>query len=198
MPWKKNQIPMKTLIQQTVDASIATQKKFFTEHMDAIESCAALMTRTLENGRKILLFGNGGSAADCQHIAAEFVNRFQMERKPLPAIALTTDTSIITSIGNDYAFEDIFFKQIQALGKKGDIALGISTSGTSPNVIKAMREAREMGLAGIGFSGTSGPLKTIADIPFCVDSDTTARIQEVHILLAHILCDLTERNLFNG
>ena len=188
---------MKTLIQQSVNASIAAKKSFFAGHMDLIESCAALMARALKNGRKLLLFGNGGSAADCQHIAAEFVNRFQMERKPLPAIALTTDTSIITSIGNDYAFEDIFFKQIQALGKKGDIALGISTSGTSPNVIKAMREAREMGLVGIGFSGASGPLKTLADIPFCVDSDTTARIQEVHILLAHILCDLTERILFN-
>ena len=155
------------------------------------------MATALQGGRKILLFGNGGSAADCQHIAAEFVNRFQIERKPLPAIALTTDTSIITSIGNDYAYEDIFFKQIQALGKKGDIALGISTSGNSPNVIKAVEEAKDIGISIIGFSGNKGKLKTLSDIPFCVDSDTTARIQEVHILLAHILCDLTERILFN-
>ena len=188
---------MRKLIQQSVEDSITAKKIFFPKHMERIESCAALMALSLRKGRKILLFGNGGSAADCQHIAAEFINRFQMERKPLPAIALTTDTSIITSIGNDYAFEDIFFKQIQALGKKGDIALGISTSGNSPNVIKAVEEAKDIGLSIIGFSGNKGKLKTLSDIPFCVDSDTTARIQEVHILLAHILCDLTERILFN-
>ncbi len=189
---------MKNLIQQSVEDSITAKKIFFTEHIEKIESCAAMMALAFKNGRKILLFGNGGSAADCQHIAAEFVNRFQMERKPLPAIALTTDTSIITSIGNDYSFEDIFFKQIQALGNKGDIALGISTSGNSPNVIKAVEEAKDMGLTIIGFSGNKGRLKALSDIPFCVDSDTTARIQEVHILLAHILCDLTERIFFNG
>jgi len=157
-----------------------------------------MMAKALKSGNKILLFGNGGSAADCQHIAAEFVNRFQMERRPLPAIALTTDTSIITSIGNDYSYEEIFSKQVQALGKKGDIALGISTSGNSPNVIKAALEAKESGLSIIGFSGSKGKLKEISNFPFCVNSDTTARIQEVHILLAHILCDLTERILFNG
>ena len=188
---------MKNLIQHSVEASITAKKEFFAKNMEKIESCASMMAGALKKGRKILLFGNGGSAADCQHIAAEFVNRFQMERKPLPAIALTTDTSIITSIGNDYSFEDIFFKQVQALGKKGDIVLGISTSGNSPNVIKAVQEAKKMGLLIIGFSGEKGKLKKLSDIPFCVDSDTTARIQEVHILLAHILCDLTERILFN-
>lgn len=188
---------MKNLIQQSVEDSITAKKIFFAKHMEQIESCAAMMALAFKKGRKILLFGNGGSAADCQHIAAEFVNRFQIERKPLPAIALTTDTSIITSIGNDYAFEDIFFKQIQALGNKGDIALGISTSGNSPNVIKAVKEAKDIGLSIIGFSGNKGKLKALSDIPFCVDSNTTARIQEVHILLAHILCDLTERILFN-
>jgi len=188
---------MKDIIQQSVEDSITAKKKFFAKHIKEIESCAYLMATALQGGRKILLFGNGGSAADCQHIAAEFVNRFRIERKPLPAIALTTDTSIITSIGNDYAYEDIFFKQIQALGKKGDIALGISTSGNSPNVIKAVEEAKDIGISIIGFSGNKGKLKTLSDIPFCVDSDTTARIQEVHILLAHILCDLTERILFN-
>ncbi len=188
---------MKNLIQQSVEDSITAKKIFFAKNIEKIESCAAMMAQAFKKGRKILLFGNGGSAADCQHIAAEFVNRFQMERKPLPAIALTTDTSIITSIGNDYAFEDIFFKQIQALGNKGDIALGISTSGNSPNVIKAVKEAKDIGLSIIGFSGNKGKLKALSDIPFCVDSDTTARIQEVHILLAHILCDLTERILFD-
>ena len=188
---------MKNLIQQSVEDSITAKKDFFAKNIKKVESCAYIMALALKKGRKILLFGNGGSAADCQHIAAEFVNRFQMERKPLPAIALTTDTSIITSIGNDYSFEDIFFKQVQALGKKGDIVLGISTSGNSPNVIKAVQEAKKMGLLIIGFSGEKGKLKKLSDIPFCVDSDTTARIQEVHILLAHILCDLTERIIFN-
>ena len=188
---------MKKLIQQSVEDSIAAKRDFFAGNLEKIETCATLMTEAPKAGQKILLFGNGGSAADCQHIAAEFINRFQMERRPLPAMALTTDTSVITSIGNDYSFDDIFLKQIQALGKKGDIALGISTSGNSPNVIKAAREAKQMGLSVIGFSGSRGNLKELSDIPFCVDSDTTARIQEVHILLAHILCDLTERMLFN-
>ena len=188
---------MKDLIQQSVEDSITLKRLFFAAHLKKIEFCADIIVQAFKMGKKILLFGNGGSAADCQHIAAEFVNRFQIERKPLPAIALTTDTSVITSIGNDYAYEDIFFKQIQALGKKGDIALGISTSGNSPNVIKAVEEAKDMGLTIIGFSGNRGRLKSLSDIPFCVDSPTTARIQEVHLLLAHILCDLTERILFN-
>jgi len=188
---------MKQIIQESVEESIKAKKDFFASNIEKIESCADRMALALKNGRKILLFGNGGSAADCQHIAAEFVNRFQMERKPLPAIALTTDTSVITSIGNDYSYEDIFFKQVQAMGKKGDIAIGISTSGNSPNVVKAAKEAKDMGLSIIGLSGGKGELKDLSDFAFCVDSDTTARIQEVHILLAHILCDLTERILFN-
>lgn len=189
---------MKELIQKTVEESIQAKKAFFADNIGKIESCASQMVYALKNGRKILLFGNGGSAADCQHIAAEFINRFQMERHPLPAMALTTDTSVITSIGNDYSFDDIFLKQIQALGQKGDIALGISTSGNSPNVIKAAKKAKEMDLIVIGFSGSKGELQHVSNIPFCVDSPVTARIQEVHILLAHILCDLTERNYFNG
>ncbi len=189
---------MKAIIEKTVDQSIQVKKDFFAGHIQKIETCADRMVKALKNGNKILLFGNGGSAADCQHIAAEFINRFQMERKPLPAMALTTDTSVITSIGNDYSYDDIFLKQVQALGKEGDIAIGISTSGNSPNVIKAAAEAGEMGLTVIGFSGNTGRLKSISDICFCVDSSVTARIQEVHILLAHILCDLTERTYFNG
>lgn len=187
---------MNKIIQQSVEESIQAKQLFFNANTTAIEACAHTLVSALKNGRKILLFGNGGSAADCQHIAAEFVNRFQMERHPLAAIALTCDTSIITSIGNDYSFEQIFSKQIMALGKKGDIALGITTSGNSPNVIRAALEAKQMGLTVIGFSGNKGRLKEIADIPFCVESETTARIQEVHILLAHILCDLTERLFF--
>lgn len=191
---------MRKTIQQSVDDSIAIKKEFFagTGNIEKIETCADTLSSAFKSDKKLLLFGNGGSAADCQHIAAEFVNRFRMERRPLPAIALTTDTSVITSIGNDYSFDDIFLKQIQALGNKGDIALGISTSGNSPNVIKAAEEAKRNGLILIGFSGNKGRLKELSDFAFCVDSDITARIQEVHILLAHILCDLTERVVFNG
>ncbi|MFH2092414.1 MAG: D-sedoheptulose 7-phosphate isomerase [Pseudomonadota bacterium] len=188
---------MKKLILKTVTDSILAKEKFFADNIDTIIACADQMAAALKAGHKILLFGNGGSAADCQHIAAEFINRFQMERRPLPAMALTTDTSVITSIGNDYSFDDIFLKQIQALGQNGDIAIGISTSGNSPNVIKAVKEAKEMGLTVIGLSGSKGELKQLSDFPFCVDSPVTARIQEVHILLAHILCDLTERTYFN-
>ena len=184
---------MEQIVRQCVDENIAATQAFFNQNLQQIETCAVMIKTALDNGNKLLLFGNGGSAADCQHIAAEFVNRFQMERCPLPGLALTTDTSVITSIGNDYSFDDIFLKQIQALGKPGDIALGISTSGNSPNVIKAMTEARRMGLKTIGFSGQNGQLAQLSDAAFCVDSPVTARIQEVHILLAHILCDLVER-----
>ncbi len=188
---------MNPIIETSVRESIEAKQSFFDSHGPKIEQCAQVLAQRLSQGKKLLLFGNGGSAADCQHIAAELVNRFQMERRPLPAIALTCDTSIITSIGNDYAYEDIFIKQVQALGQKDDIALGISTSGNSPNVIKAAEQAKKMGLFVIGFSGNKGRLKAISDIAFCVDSPVTARIQEVHILLAHILCDLVERSLFS-
>ncbi len=188
---------MNTLINTIVEESLSTQKAFFSDHAEQVAAAAGHLSECLKNGCKILLFGNGGSAADCQHIAAEFINRFQMERRPLPAIALTTDTSVITSIGNDYSFDDIFLKQLQALGSEGDTAIAISTSGNSPNVIKAAREARTRGMTVIGFSGKGGQLKELSDTAFCVNSGTTARIQEVHILLAHILCDLIERTLFN-
>ncbi len=188
---------MDELIKQILNESIEAKQTFISNNLELINRCAQKMVDVLNSGNKILLFGNGGSAADCQHIAAEFINRFQIERIPLAAIALTTDTSVITSIGNDYSFEDIFLKQIHALGKKGDIALGISTSGNSPNVIKAARAAKEMGMTTIGLSGETGQLKEISDFPFCVSSKVTARIQEAHILLAHILCDLTEGMIFN-
>ncbi len=188
---------MKTRIKNIVEDSIKVKNIFIDQNIDKIESCAIEIANTLKRGNKLLLFGNGGSAADSQHIAAEFINRFQIERRPLPALALTTDTSVITSIGNDYSFDDIFLKQVQAFGQKGDIALGISTSGNSPNVIKAIKEARDMGLIILGFSGNKGELKNLSDFAFPVDSPNTARIQEVHILLAHILCDLSERMIFN-
>ena len=189
---------MKDIIRQSVEESLEAKKYFFKTNEETIVTAAQTLVQAMEKGRKLLLFGNGGSAADAQHIAAEFVNRFQMERRPLPAIALTCDTSIITSIGNDYDYNQIFLKQVQALGKAGDIALGISTSGNSPNVVTAIEEANAMGLTTVGFSGRGGTLKEICHTCFCVDSPVTARIQEVHILLAHILCDLTERMIFNA
>lgn len=189
---------MNQTINRILENSVTAKKEFVEKHTSRIEQAARLLSDTLKNGNKILLFGNGGSAADCQHIAAEFVNRFRLERPPLAAVALTTDTSVITSIGNDYSFDEIYSKQIEALGVKGDAAIGISTSGNSSNVVRAVDAASSKGLDVIGFSGKAGALKKKSRIAFCVDSDTTARIQEVHIFLAHILCDLTERILFDA
>ncbi len=189
---------MKQIILDTLNKSIQVKTDFIEQHVDLIEQCAGLMAKRFTHGGKLLLFGNGGSAADAQHMAAEFINRFQLERPPLAALALTTDSSVLTSIGNDYRFEDIFHKQIQALGTPHDMALGISTSGNSPNVIRAVKTAKTMGLTVIGLSGPGGELKDLADISFCVPSTVTARIQETHILLIHILCDLTEQLLFGN
>jgi D-sedoheptulose 7-phosphate isomerase len=195
VPMTKKQ-DFSSMIQTAVADSIQVKQSFFDTHETAVETCARKMADTLALRGKLLLFGNGGSAADCQHIAAEFVNRFVMERPPLAAIALTCDTSVLTSIGNDYSFDEIFSKQVQALGRSGDLCLAISTSGNSPNVIRAAEQAKQLGLFLVGFSGAGGQLRELSDIAFCVDSPVTARIQETHILLAHILCDLTERILF--
>lgn len=188
---------MKKIIDDIVTQSIAAKEAFFQANTDQILACARQMSDALTQGGKILLFGNGGSAADSQHLAAEFVNRYRIERRPLPAIALTTDTSIITAIGNDYSYDEIFSKQVQALGRKADIAIGITTSGNSPNVIRAIEAAKQIGMITIGLSGSKGRLKEICDVAFCVDAQETPRIQEVHILLGHVLCDLTERMLFD-
>jgi D-sedoheptulose 7-phosphate isomerase len=161
-----------------------------------ITAAATAIAEAFKAGRKLLLFGNGGSAADAQHIAAEFMNRFLIERPPLPAIALTTDTSVLTSIANDYAFDDIFSKQVKALGKKGDVALGITTSGTSANVLKALRAAKKLGMITIALTGDGGKAGSLADIALQVPSRSTPRIQEAHIAVGHILCDLTDTLLF--
>lgn len=187
---------MKNIILNILEAGIATKRHTVENNVDNIIKAVDMLVSCIISGNKILIFGNGGSAADAQHLAAEFVNRFQIERPPLAAIALTTDTSVLTSIGNDYHFDEIFSKQIQALGKKGDIAWGISTSGNSPNVVRAIESAQEIGLATIGMTGRSGSLAALADLVFSVDSDITARIQETHITLGHILCDLTDRKLY--
>lgn len=189
---------MKQIILNILDESVKVKDAFIRNNIDLIIKAGDKMAACLASGHKILIFGNGGSAADAQHLAAEFVNRFRVERRPLAAMALTTDTSVITSIGNDYHFDEIFSKQVMALGQKDDIAIGISTSGSSGNVIKAMEAATEIGLLTIGFSGRGGRLVQCSDILFAVESETTARIQETHITLGHILCDLTERILFPG
>ncbi len=187
---------MKDIIQSIIEESIELKRGFINKNIDLIIRGGEKIADSLVSGRKILIFGNGGSAADAQHLAAEFVNRFRIERPPLAALALTTDTSILTSIGNDYSFDDIFYKQILALGRAGDVAIGISTSGNSKNVIKAINAAKETGMFTIGFTGRGGKLASCAEMVFAVESDITARIQEVHITLGHILCDLVDRKLF--
>ena len=163
----------------------------------AIVQVAEIIAGCLASGGKVLLFGNGGSAADAQHLAAEFVGRFAMERKALPAIALTTDTSILTAIGNDYGYEHVFVRQVQALGRPNDVAIGISTSGKSPNVVEAIRVARAAGLRTFALSGNDGgPLKAAAELSIVVPSRITARIQECHIAIGHVLCELVEKSLF--
>ncbi len=155
---------------------------------------ARLITNVFRAHHRLFLFGNGGSAADAQHIAAEFINRFECERAPLPAVALTTDTSVLTSVSNDRDFREVFLRQLKGLAEPGDIAFGISTSGRSPNVVVALRWAREHGLHTIGWSGAdSGEMDVYCDIVLHVPSTKTPRIQECHILTAHLLCGLVER-----
>jgi D-sedoheptulose 7-phosphate isomerase len=187
---------MKDIILDTLKDSIRVKDRFIKNNIPLILKGADMLVTCISSGHKILIFGNGGSAADAQHIAAEFVNRFQIERPPLAALALTTDTSIITSIGNDYHFDEIFSKQINALGKKDDIAIGLSTSGSSKNVIQAIHAARKIEMFTIGLTGSGGELAQCVDLAFAVESEITARIQEAHITLGHILCDLVERILF--
>ena len=161
-----------------------------------IEAVATRLAESFRNGGKILLFGNGGSAADAQHIAAEFTGRFVRERRAWPAVALTTDTSALTAIGNDYGFEHIFVRQLDAFAAPGDVAIGISTSGKSPNVLAAIKRARALGLFTVGLTGTKHPdLAQAADVCFSVPSAITARIQECHIMICHLLCELVEDTL---
>ncbi|MFN4319896.1 MAG: D-sedoheptulose 7-phosphate isomerase [Aquificaceae bacterium] len=163
-------------------------------YAERILEVGQIMAQALKSGNKILLFGNGGSAADAQHIAAEIVGRFRRERGPLPAIALTTDTSILTALGNDYGFETIFERQIEALCMPGDIAIGISTSGESPNVVRGLMKAHDLGATTIAFTGRKGgKVIDIAHYSFIVPSYDTPRIQECHITLAHVLCEIIDR-----
>ena len=187
---------MKRIVQATLDETISVLEKSIPENLDRLLEAADSLARALTSGHKILIFGNGGSAADAQHFAAEFVNRFQIERPPLAAIALSTDTSILTSIGNDYSFDEIFSKQISAIGKPHDVAWGISTSGNSKNVVLGMTAARDAGMFTLGMTGRGGQLLNLGDVTLSVQSDVTARIQETHAVYGHVLCDLVDRILF--
>jgi D-sedoheptulose 7-phosphate isomerase len=162
-----------------------------------IAEMASLISAVLTNGSKLLVMGNGGSAADSQHFVAEIVGRFKMERKALPAVALSTDTSILTAIGNDYGFDSIFSRQVEALAQPGDIVVGLSTSGNSPNVLKALNAAREQGCCTIGLlGGDGGTIRPVCDLALVLPSTDTPRIQEGHITIIHIVCDLVEKKLF--
>ena len=183
-------------IKEELQASIEVKKAVIEQNVGVIGEIVEAVSGCLKNGHKLLFFGNGGSAADSQHIAAEFVSKFNIDRQALPAIALTVDTSILTSCANDYHFDRVFARQVEALGQEGDIAIGISTSGNSPNVLNAMEEARRKGLRTIAFTGeTGGKLKEQVDICLRVPSKITARIQEAHITVAHILCNIIEKEL---
>ncbi len=184
---------MKSKIKKEFFESGEVKRIFAEQSADLIAQVTERIISALKQGRKVLFFGNGGSATDASHLAAELVNRYAKNRKALPAIALTTDQSVITSIGNDSDFSNIFSRQIEALGQKGDIAIAISTSGKSPNVLKGVEAARAIGMITIGFTGgDGGPLAKRVDHAFIVPSKVTARIQETHITLGHVICGLVE------
>ncbi len=180
--------------QQAIERASADEK-----FIAATVAIAERIAASLKSGGKVLLAGNGGSAADAQHIAAEFVGRFVDDRVPLAAIALTTDTSALTSIGNDYGFDKVFERQVRALGRKGDVFIGISTSGRSPNIVAALNAARELGLTTIGFTqDAQTAMHALCDLALAVTSEETALIQQIHITAAHAICHLVEREMFGA
>jgi D-sedoheptulose 7-phosphate isomerase len=184
-----------SLILESLNNHIATAKQI-ESLQPAILAVSDQIIDSLQNGGKVILMGNGGSAADAQHIAAELVGRYKKDRKAFCAIAITTDSSIVTAIGNDFGAQRVFCRQIEAHGKPGDIVIGISTSGNSSNVIEAIKTAREIGCATFGLLGNDGgKLKDIVDIPIVVESRDTPRVQECHILIGHMICDLVERGM---
>ncbi|MDC8448378.1 MAG: D-sedoheptulose 7-phosphate isomerase [Nitrospira sp.] len=187
---------MQTIVLTAFADSARVKQQFAHDHADRIVQVATLIAKAFHNGNKVLLFGNGGSSTDAAHIAAEFVGRYKRERAPLPAIALATDIAAITCIANDYGYEELFARQVRAHGRKGDIAVGISTSGNSPNVLKGVEAARDCGLTTIAWTGANGgKLAGLVDYPFIVPSTVTSRIQESHITLGHVLCELVEDHL---
>ncbi len=187
---------MRQYITESIQQSLALKEELLSSEADlkTIESVAQRIATMFANGGKLLICGNGGSASDSQHIAAEFVGRFVATRRALPAVALTTDTSILTAVGNDFGFDTIFARQVEALGRKGDMLIGISTSGNSANVIQALERAKELGMTTVGFlGGSGGRCLPLCDAAIVVGSNQAARVQEIHILLGHILCGLSEQ-----
>jgi D-sedoheptulose 7-phosphate isomerase len=196
----KNTGDFETRVRHSIQASIAAKQQVLgmPELVSAIARVSELLVEAFRRGNKALLFGNGGSAADAQHIAAELVGRFAFDRPALPAMALNVNTSVVTAIGNDYGFDLVFARQIEALGKQGDVAIGISTSGNSPNVLHALTASKKMGLHTVALTGcTGGKLRNAVDHCLCVPSNETPRIQECHILIGHIISELVEQTLFH-
>ena len=190
---KGEQILNENLSENSIRQHLEVFQELLNEHQPIIAECAKIIIKTLQNGKKILLCGNGGSAADAQHIAAEFVGRYETERRAFPAIALTTDTSALTALANDYDFERIFSRQVEALAADGDCLIAISTSGNSPNVISAIMTARSKGCKIIGMTGAKGKkLASLSDACLMIPSERTARIQEAHITVAHIWCEIVD------
>ena len=187
---------MEARIREVFAESIRVKQAALEQNLVAIQRAAEEMIQALRAGRKLFFFGNGGSAADSQHLAAEFIGRFQQERRSLPAIALTTDTSALTALGNDYSFDIVFARQLAGLGQRGDVAVGLSTSGNSRNVLAAFEQARSMGIVTVAFTGgDGGKLAPLADVAIIVPSKVTARVQESHICAAHAICELVENAL---
>lgn len=193
-------IIVKERINNVIDEQIKNLKELKkTSYVDDMIKITDAITKSLKNGGKVLIAGNGGSAADSQHIAAEIVGRFVKERKAYPAIALTTDSSILTSVGNDYSFDTIFARQVEGLGNKGDIFIGISTSGNSKNIIEAVSKSKEMGLITVGLLGRDGgKLKKLCDYNITFPYEETARVQEHHIMTYHLLCEFIESNMMEN
>jgi D-sedoheptulose 7-phosphate isomerase len=186
-------------ITSSIEASIGVKERLLSaEVVSNVAKVSEILVNAFEQGNKVLLFGNGGSAADAQHIAAEFVGRFAFDRPALPALALSANTSSVTAIGNDYGFDQVFSRQIEALAHTADVAIGISTSGNSPNVVSALSLSRQKGLHTIALTGcTGGKLKNAVDYCICVPSNDTPRIQECHILIGHIISELVEQTIFH-
>lgn len=188
---------MKERIKQYAQQSIETKQKFFDANVNQIVLAAEILIAAIQANGKVLLFGNGGSAADAQHLAAELVNRLSYDRPPIAAIALTTDSSILTSVANDASFDELFERQVRALGRAGDVAIAISTSGNSPNVIRAAIAAREMNIKVIALAGRSGgKLAPLADVALIVEAENTQHIQETHITIGHVLCEVVQNALY--
>jgi len=193
---------MREDIVKRIEENIGVKKSILndTHLIDTIERAATVVVTAIKNGNKVIFCGNGGSAADSQHLAAELIGKFYFNRRSLPAVSLTVNTSIITAIGNDFGFDKVFARQLEGIGKAGDVLIGLSTSGNSENVVEAFRLAKELGISTIAFTGESGGiLRDLADILINVPSNDTPRIQEVHIMVGHIICELVEKEfVVNG